>query len=52
MILTDEIKTALTRALLGIPLREEDREKIEQLFDNEVAERDYVRKKLFPRVAA
>ena len=54
MILEDEIKTALKLKLLSvIPiLEDEEREYLEQLFDNEVEQRDYVRKKLFPRVAA
>lgn len=52
MIMTDEIKAVLIKAIMGVPLTDEDRDKIEQLFYNEVSERDYVRKKLFPRCAA
>ena len=55
MILTEkEIKEALKYKLMTILpiLEDEEREYLEQLFDNEVEQRDYVRKKLFPRCAA
>ena len=52
MILTEEIKELLIKSVAGIPLDEDDIEVVKQVFDNEVLDRDYVRKKLFPRCAA
>ena len=52
MIMTDEIKEVLLSLLAGKPITEDDRVILEQLFYNEIEERDYVRKKLFPRCAA
>ena len=52
MIMTDEIKAVQIKIMTGVPLNEDDIEVIEQLFYNEVLDRDYVRKKLFPRCAA
>ena len=52
MILTEEIKAVQIKIMTGVPLNEDDIEVIEQVFDNEVEHRDYVRKKLFPRCAA
>ena len=53
MQLTEEIKEVLIKAIMGVPLTDEDRDTIEQVFYTEETEnRDYVRKKLFPRCAA
>lgn len=52
MIMTDEIKAVQVKIMTGVPLNEDDIEVIEQVFYNETEERDYVRKKLFPRCAA
>ena len=53
MIMTDEIKEVLTKAIMGVPLTDEDRDIIEQVFyTDDTLDRDYVRKKLFPRCAA
>lgn len=52
MQMTEEIKAVRNKIALGVPLNEDDIEVIEQVFYNEVEERDYVRKKLFPRCAA
>ena len=53
MRMTEEIKGVLTKAIMGVPLTDEDRDIIEQVFyTDETENRDYVRKKLFPRCAA
>ena len=53
MQMTEEIKAVLIKAIMGVPLTDEDRDEIEQVFyTEETEERDYVRKKLFPRCAA